>query len=55
MEEDSSIEELLALQADKTVKGKRVVAARVKAHCEAHDDVMEYQAATLAHRIPYLL
>ena len=25
-----------------------MVAARVKAHCEAHDDVMEHQATTLA-------
>lgn len=47
-EEEANIETALALRADKSEAGKKVVAACVAKHCEAHDDVMEYQATTLA-------
>ena len=41
------------LQTDKTAAGKKLVAARVAAHCEAHSDVMEYQVLAY-HHSPYL-
>ena len=47
VEQDANVESLRALQADKSVAGKKVVAARVKSHCEAHDDVMEHQVPNL--------
>ena len=42
-EQDERIQAALALDSITTPAGKKATAARVKVHCEAHDDVMEYQ------------
>ena len=46
-EQDERIQAALALNSVTTPAGKKATAARVKVHCEAHDDVMEFQTRIL--------
>ena len=46
-EQDSNITTALAMRGVKTKAGKAAWAARVKDHCEAHEDVMEFETAVL--------
>ena len=47
-EQQQRIASAAALSLDKSPAGVKATAARVKVHCEAHDEVMEYQSIILS-------